>query len=98
EEMSAFTQKTMGRIAAQILGEAKISGLFLSGGDTAMGCFESLGALGSNITGEISLGIPLMSLIGGPYEGVKAATKAGAFGKEDAIFYALRALKAKDIA
>jgi len=93
EEMSAFTQKVIGQIAVQVLEEAKVSGLFLSGGDTAISCFECAGALGSSIITEIAVGIPLMRLIGGSHEGLKVITKAGAFGKEDAVFYALRKLR-----
>ena len=93
EEMSVFTQKLMGRTALEVLEGAEVSGVFLSGGDTAMICFESAGSLGSNIVTEIAVGIPLMRLIGGKYEGLKVVTKAGAFGKEDAIFYALRKLR-----
>jgi len=93
EAMSAFTQKLIGEIALEILEGTKISGLFLSGGDTAISCFESAGALGSSIITEIATGIPLMRLIGGKYEGLKVVTKAGAFGKEDAIFYGLRKLR-----
>ena len=93
EEMSVFTQKLMGQIALLVLGGVGISGLFLSGGDTAMGCFENVGSLGSSIVTEIAVGIPLMRLIGGKYEGLKVVTKAGGFGKEDAISYALRKLR-----
>jgi uncharacterized protein YgbK (DUF1537 family) len=91
--MSAFTQDLMGKLALRLLESAKISGLFLSGGDTAMSCFEKAGALGSHIITEIALGIPLMRLIGGIYEGLKVVTKAGAFGREDIVFYALRKLR-----
>ena len=93
EEMSAFTQKIISKIAIMILEKTSVSGIFLSGGDTAMGCFDCAGALGSSIITEIAVGIPLMKLIGGKYEGLKAITKAGAFGKEDAVFYALRKLR-----
>ena len=92
EAMSAFTQKIIGQIAFMILERIEVSGLFLSGGDTAISCFESIGAKGSSIVTEIAVGIPLMRLAGGKYGGLKAVTKAGAFGKEDAIFYALRKL------
>jgi len=95
EAMGVFTQKLMGQIAALVLGEVKVSGIFISGGDTAISCFESLGALGSDIAAENALGIPLMHLIGGSREGLKVVTKAGGFGKEDAIFYALRKLREK---
>jgi uncharacterized protein YgbK (DUF1537 family) len=91
--MSAFTQNLMGKLALRLLEGAKISGLFLSGGDTAVSCFENAGALGSSIITEIAVGIPLMRLIGGSYEGLKVVTKAGAFGKEDAVFYGLRKLR-----
>jgi uncharacterized protein YgbK (DUF1537 family) len=91
--MSAFTQDLMGKLALRVLENAEISGLFLSGGDTAMSCFEKAGALGSSIITEIAAGIPMMRLIGGRYEGLKVVTKAGAFGREDAIFYALRKLR-----
>ena len=93
EEMSAFTQKMIGEITVMILEGATVSGLFLSGGDTAIACFERAGALGSSIITEIAVGIPLMRLIGGKHEGLKVVTKAGAFGKEDAIFYSLRKLR-----
>jgi len=96
EETGAITQKIIGQTAALVLNGAAISGLFLSGGDTAVSCFESIGASGSSIVTEISLGIPLMHLMGGRFEGLKVATKAGAFGKEDAIFYALRRLRESD--
>ncbi|MCL2381293.1 MAG: four-carbon acid sugar kinase family protein [Treponema sp.] len=93
EEMSDFTQRMIGRIAVMVLDGAVVSGLFLSGGDTAMSCFECAGALGSSIVTEIAVGIPLMRLIGGKHEGLKVVTKAGAFGREDAVFYALRKLR-----
>ncbi|MDR1862966.1 MAG: four-carbon acid sugar kinase family protein [Treponema sp.] len=96
EAMSAFTQDLMGKLALRLLDGVKISGLFLSGGDTAVGCFEKAGALGSSIMTEIAAGIPMMRLIGGKHEGLKVATKAGAFGKEDAVFYALRKLREAD--
>ena len=96
EQMSAFTEKTMGCLSMLILKKARISGLFLAGGDTAMAFFEKAGAKGSSIVTEIALGIPLMRLRGGVHEGLKVVTKAGAFGNEDAIFYALRKLREAD--
>ena len=92
-EMGAFAQKTMGRITALVLEEAAVSGLFLTGGDTALGCLESMGATGSGIVTEAAAGMPLMKLTGGKYDGLKVVTKAGAFGGEDAIFYSLRKLR-----
>ncbi|MCL2093616.1 MAG: four-carbon acid sugar kinase family protein [Treponema sp.] len=106
EVLALFIQDLIGDITMMILRglswgedgglESRISGLFLSGGDTAMCCFEKSGALGSAIVKEISTGIPLLKLLGGIYPGLRVVTKAGAFGREDAIFYGIRKLKEPD--
>lgn len=93
EAVSEAVQAIMGTLAKKILEKVEISGLFLTGGDTAMGFFEKAGCEGSAITGEMSTGIPMMRLTGGTFDGLKVITKAGAFGNEDAIFYGLRKLK-----
>ena len=94
-EVSEFVQKLMGEAAKRILTEAKVSGVFMTGGDTAMGLMESLEADGSRILSEIAVGIPMMQLTGGLMDGLKVVTKAGAFGKEDAVLFAFRKLKEK---
>lgn len=93
EEVSAVTQMIMGEMTKKILEKVKVSGLFLAGGDTAIGFFDRVDADGSVITGEMSTGIPMMRLSGGIFDGLKVITKAGAFGNEDAVFYGLRKLK-----
>lgn len=93
EYISLFTQNLMGDMSKRILEKSKVSGVFLTGGDTAIGFFDKVESLGSSIVGEIGIGIPLMKLVGGSFEGLKVVTKAGAFGKEDAITYAVRKLK-----
>lgn len=92
-EVSDYVRYTMGDMAAQVLGQCELSGVFVTGGDTALGLLESLGAAGSEILSEVSVGIPMMRLIGGRAEGVKMVTKAGAFGSPDAIKHAFRKLK-----
>ena len=94
-QVSEFVQKMMGEAARQILSEAEVSGVFMTGGDTAMGLLESLEADGSSILSEIAVGIPMMRLVGGRMDGLKVVTKAGAFGKEDAVLLAFRKLKEK---
>lgn len=93
EEISRFTQNLISSISKKVLENAQISGVFLTGGDTARGFFEQVGALGSSIVGEIAIGVPLMKLVGGPFEGLIVVTKAGAFGNKDIIVYAARKLK-----
>jgi len=93
EEVSRFTQNLIGSISKGVLEKVEVSGVFLTGGDTAIGFFEHVESLGSSIVEEIAVGVPLMKLVGGPFEGLKVVTKAGAFGKEDVITYAIRKLK-----
>lgn len=94
-QVSEYVQSLMGAMAKEIFEQAEVSGVFLTGGDTAMGVLESLKADGSSILSEIAVGIPMMRLVGGSMEGLKVVTKAGAFGKEDAILFAFRKLKEK---
>ena len=91
--VSQKVQQMLGSIAKAVLKRTTIFGLFLSGGDTAIGVFEEIGATGSQILGEVLVGIPLMRLSGGEFDGMKVITKAGAFGNEDAISFCLRKLK-----
>jgi len=92
-QVGEATQRLMAGIARSVIERQRISGLFLTGGDTAIGFFEQVGASGSEILGEVSTGIPMMKLNGGVFDGLKVITKAGAFGNADAIAYALRKLK-----
>ena len=93
EQVSGYTQMVMGKMTRLILEQTPVSGMFLTGGDTALGFFMEARSLGSSIVTEIAVGIPMMRLSGGPFAGLKVVTKAGAFGKEDAITFALRKLK-----
>lgn len=96
EEVSVYTQETLGKIADSILSRCELSGVFVTGGDTAIGLLEQTGAEGSEILSEIAMGIPMMKIVGGKYAGMKLVTKAGAFGKEDALTYAIRKLKERE--
>lgn len=58
-----------------------------------MGLLSAIGASGSEIISEISVGIPVMRLVGGNYPGLKVVTKAGAFGDKNAISFAIRKIK-----
>lgn len=92
-EISNFINTIIGTISKNVLLKTKVSGVFLTGGETAIGFFNEAEALGSSIVQEIAIGIPLMKLVGGPFDGLKVVTKAGAFGGEDAITYSIRKLK-----
>ena len=84
-EISSKIADFMGSAVYEILRFRRISGMFLTGGDTAINVINKLSAKGSVLVREIELGVPLVSLFGGPYEGLPIITKAGAFGKLDTI-------------
>lgn len=92
-QVSDYVRGKMGELAAAVLELGVVSGVFVTGGDTALGLLEALGADGSEILSEVSVGIPMMRVIGGQAAGVKMVTKAGAFGTQDAISNAFRKLK-----
>lgn len=91
--VSRKIQADIGKIAVDVVSRTNVSGVFLTGGDTAMGFFDQLGVRSFNIIAEVLIGIPLMKIVGTSFDGVKVITKAGAFGKEDAISYCLRKVK-----
>ncbi|WP_291637134.1 nucleotide-binding domain containing protein, partial [Clostridium sp.] len=93
EDVSIFTQNVLGEITEKVIKQSKISGLFLTGGDTAIGIIKRLGVSGASIKQELMTGIPLMTLYGGENQGLKVITKAGAFGEENAIEYCMKKLK-----
>lgn len=92
EDVAEFACTAVTRLAAQILDRAPVSGLYMCGGDTAIHFFREVGAGGSEITSELTVGIPEMILTGGRFDGLKVITKAGAFGTEDVMPMIMRKL------
>ena len=79
----------LGEIAATILTKASVSGLILTGGATALKVINGLGHGSATIIEEVQPGIPLLELAGG----LKAVSKAGGFGTEDALVEAVKKLR-----
>lgn len=94
EEVSRQTRLLISEVGKALVDRVSLSGVVITGGDTAMGLMESLCARMTEIVTEVAFGIPLTRLVGGPHDGMKVITKAGGFGKSDAILFALRFLKA----
>jgi uncharacterized protein YgbK (DUF1537 family) len=80
----------MAGVALEALREARVDAgdlaLILTGGDTALGVLQLLDYEGIELEGELLAGIVRGTLRGGPWDGLTVVTKAGAFGKEDALF------------
>jgi len=81
--------KVIGEVALSVLKESHVgirdTALVLTGGDTAFGVLNLLKIGGFEIGGEILKGIVIGRLIGGNWGGLTVVTKAGAFGKENAL-------------
>ena len=81
--------KTLADIALSSLELSKVDirdlALILTGGDTAQSIINVLGNEGIEIEGELLEGIVRGHLIGGNWDGLSVITKAGAFGKENAL-------------
>ena len=93
EDVSRFTQDILARIILFAGTHAALGGLFLTGGDTAIGLIHLSGAFGSTIKQEITTGVPLMLIDGGTFHGLPIVTKAGAFGTSDTIIQCIQRLK-----
>lgn len=92
-DVNAIVQSILGEIVEKVLNSFNTSGMFITGGDTAIGFFDKIQANGVEIIEEIATGIPMMKVTGGKFENLKVITKAGAFGKDDSIYYGLKKLK-----
>ena len=66
----------LGDVVQEVLKTGNISGIFITGGDTAINVIQKLSAFGSLIIEEIETGVPYVRLLGGP--GLKIY-KSGAF-------------------
>ncbi len=96
-ELSRLIAAGLGEVAYQIVvGGPPISGLVLTGGDTALAVCRRLKAPGLAICDEVLPGIPYSLLLNGEAPGTKVVTKAGAFGDREALTVAIEYLKRLD--
>lgn len=95
-QIADLIREKLGNLGKQLLDSHSLSGLFLTGGDTAFGLLSLLQVHEVEIKREVVLGLPLMQVVGSKYDGLGIVTKAGAFGNNDAISYALRVLRQHD--
>lgn len=92
-EVGDYVRFLLGEMAGKILDAVAVSGVFVTGGDTALGLLRNIHADGGEILSEILAGIPLIRVTGGRFDGMKLSTKAGAFGDEYAAVSAMQKLK-----
>ncbi len=96
QALGDLTMELLNSTRCKVQEMGQISGLFLTGGDIALSVCQHLGARGIHLVEEVLPGIPAGRLIGGNYAGLNIITKAGAFGRPEAIARCMEYLKTKD--
>ncbi|UAL31143.1 hypothetical protein K8W59_06640 [Nocardioides rotundus] len=71
--------------AAAALGTREHDLLVLVGGDGAAQTLLALGATGVRVSDALVEGLPVGTIVGGPYAGLAVATKAGGFGNDQTL-------------
>jgi D-threonate/D-erythronate kinase len=89
---SATLSEFLGQATRRIATAARPGGLVLCGGDIAIAACAALEADGLELAGEVEAGVPWGRLVGGPFRGLPAVTKAGGFGTPAAFARAIRFL------
>lgn len=93
DSLAEFTKQTLSQLVPAVLKDAAVSGLFLTGGDTAIAVTRRLAAHGSRIERELVPGFVQGRLLGGVRNGLPIVTKAGAFGTEKDIYNCIESLR-----
>ena len=83
---------SLAAVVARVLDAVRVGGLFLTGGEVAVGIARALHAEGTTLVDEIEPGIPLVRLLGGKFPGMPVVTKAGGFGDAETMVHCLAAL------
>ena len=82
----------LGELTSKIIKNSNIRNLILTGGDVALGVCKELNIRNLNILAELLPGIPLTIANYKDYK-LNVVTKAGGFGKEDALYNLINKLK-----
>ncbi|MDD2981215.1 MAG: four-carbon acid sugar kinase family protein [Hespellia sp.] len=92
-DVAKYTQEKIGELSKMILKEAKVCGVFLTGGDTAISVTEKNHAHGATIKDEVLPIIALVELDGGDYPGLPCIVKGGSIGDKDALVGSIKYFK-----
>jgi len=93
-ELARRIARALADVVARVAGDGLVTGLVLTGGDTAVHVARRLGATGLRVDAELEPGVPIGRLLGPrPYPVV---TKAGGFGSPDVLRDACEALAQRE--
>jgi uncharacterized protein YgbK (DUF1537 family) len=96
-EVSEIAAHILGWIGATILSQQEVSGVVLTGGDTAASVCRALGIKGIRILEEVAPAIPLGKMVTKEGKSLWVITKAGAFGNCDALVKAVQKLAERKV-
>jgi uncharacterized protein YgbK (DUF1537 family) len=91
-ELEIKIKTFLGELTSKIIKNSYVRNLILTGGDVALGVCKELGIYNMNILDELLPGIPLAIASYKNYN-LNIVTKAGGFGKEDALYNLINKLK-----
>lgn len=83
----------LGGLAGQLIEAGGCAGVVATGGDGASAVLAAVQAGGIALVDEVTGGVPLGTLTGGPAAGLPIVTKAGGFGADDVLIRAARAVR-----
>lgn len=92
---TAPAQALAGEALAWLQAQAA-AGLVVTGGDTLVSLLGALGAGGIDLERALAPGLPLGRVSGGPWHGLRVASKAGGFGDAGILVRAVRAVGGGD--
>ncbi len=92
-DVAGYTQEMLGKLSTLILGKVKISGCFLTGGDTAISISRHNHAHGATIYEEVLPTVALVCLDGGDHPGLPCVVKGGSIGDENTLVESIKFLK-----
>ena len=79
----------LAEVAEVAMAGTEADSVLLTGGDTAAAVLGRLGATGVEIFGELEPSVPFGIILGGRYDKLAVATKAGGFGDDDTLVRAM---------
>lgn len=92
-QVSEMIAQILGWFGSNILLQQQVTGVILTGGDTAVAVCRALGVTGIQIIEEVAPAIPLGSMTISNGKRLEVITKAGAFGNPDALVKASKKLQ-----
>lgn len=93
DDTSWYVQNALANITREVLSKGSISGMFLTGGATAISVMDALNITSVEIKEEIITGTVHSVLSDGSFKGMNIVTKAGAFGKEQDLVISLEKIR-----